>query len=191
VMRALAAVRRADVAVLVCDANEGMTEQDVKIAGYIHDEGKPAIIALNKWDIVEKDEKTAERLKAKVLEELKFMDYVTPIFISAKTGKRVDVVLKESRRVYANASRRIPTGLLNEVLMDAVRIVEPPSKNGRRLKMLYSTQVAVNPPTFVVKVNEPELMHFSYRRYLENALRKSFDFSGTPIKILSRKNDEE
>ena len=191
VMRSLMAVRRSDVAVIVCDATEGMTEQDVKIAGFVHDEGKPSVIVMNKWDLIEKDTNTVNRFKDKLTNDLKFMDYVKPLFLSAKTGKRIDTLLPYVKKVYENASRRISTGLLNEVLIDATRINEPPAKNGKRLKIFYITEIGANPPTFVLKVNDPELMHFSYKRYLENALRSSFDFEGTPIKIITRKNQEE
>lgn len=191
VMRSLMAVRRSDVTVIVCDSTEGMTEQDVKIAGFVHDEGKPSVIVMNKWDLIEKDTHTVNRFKDKLAQDLKFMDYVKPLFLSAKTGKRIDTLLPYVKKVYENASRRISTGLLNEVLIDATRISEPPAKNGKRLKIFYITQVSANPPTFVLKVNEPELMHFSYRRYIENALRASFDFEGTPIKIITRKNQDE
>lgn len=191
VMRSLMAVRRSDVAVIVCDATEGMTEQDVKIAGFVHDEGKPSVIVMNKWDLIEKDTNTVNRFKDKLTNDLKFMDYVKPLFLSAKTGKRIDTLLPYVKKVYENASKRISTGLLNEVLIDATRISEPPAKNGKRLKIFYITEIGANPPTFVLKVNDPELMHFSYKRYLENALRSSFDFEGTPIKIITRKNQEE
>ncbi len=191
VMRSLMAVRRSDVAVIVCDATEGMTEQDVKIAGFVHDEGKPSVIVMNKWDLIEKDTNTVNRFKDKLANDLKFMDYVKPLFLSAKTGKRIDTLLPYVKKVYENASKRISTGLLNEVLIDATRISEPPAKNGKRLKIFYITEIGANPPTFVLKVNDPELMHFSYKRYLENALRSSFDFEGTPIKIITRKNQEE
>lgn len=191
VMRSFLAVRRADVAVIVCDAAEGMTEQDVRIAGYVHEQGKPSVIVMNKWDLVDKDSYTVEKFDKHLKEDLKFMDYFKPLYISALTGKRADAILPACRTVLANSRRRISTGLLNEVLQDAIRISEPPSKMGRRLKIFYITEVAVSPPTFVLKVNEPELMHFSYKRYIENALRRSFDFGGTPIRINVRKNSEE
>ena len=191
VMRSLLAVRRADVAVIVCDAAEGMTEQDVKIAGYVHEQGKPSVIVMNKWDIVDKDTYTVDKFQKKLAEDLKFMDYFKSVYISAKTGKRAETLLPVCRQVLANSRRRIATGLLNEVLQDAIRISEPPSKKGNRLKIFYITEVAVSPPTFVVKVNDPELMHFSYKRYLENALRRSFDFDGTPIRLNIRKNSED
>lgn len=191
VMRSLGSVRRSDVTVIVCDASEGLTEQDVKIAGFVHDEGKPVVFVFNKWDLIEKDTSTVNEFNNKVKTELKFMDYIKPMYISAKTGKRLDNLLPYIEKVYENASRRISTGLLNEMLIDATRISEPPSKNGKRLKIFFITQIASNPPTFVLKVNNPELMHFSYKRYLENALRNTFDFEGTPVKLLVRKNQED
>lgn len=191
VMRSLGSVRRSDVTVIVCDASEGLTEQDVKIAGFVHDEGKPVVFVFNKWDLIEKDTSTVNEFNNKVKTELKFMDYIKPMYISAKTGKRLDNLLPYIEKVYENASKRISTGLLNEMLIDATRISEPPSKNGKRLKIFFITQIASNPPTFVLKVNNPELMHFSYKRYLENALRNTFDFEGTPVKLLVRKNQED
>lgn len=191
VMRSLGSVRRSDVTVIVCDASEGLTEQDVKIAGFVHDEGKPVVFVFNKWDLIEKDTSTVNEFNNKVKTELKFMDYIKPMYISAKTGKRLDNLLPYIEKVYENASRRISTGLLNEMLIDATRISEPPSKNGKRLKIFFITQIASNPPTFVLKVNNPELMHFSYKRYLENSLRNTFDFEGTPVKLLVRKNQED
>ena len=191
VMRSLGSVRRSDVTVIVCDASEGLTEQDVKIAGFVHEEGKPVVFVFNKWDLIEKDNSTVNEFNNKVKTELKFMDYIKPMYISAKTGKRLDNLLPYIEKVYENASRRISTGLLNEMLIDATRINEPPSKNGKRLKIFFITQIASNPPTFVLKVNEPLLMHFSYKRYIENSLRNTFDFEGTPIKLLVRKNQED
>ena len=191
VMRSFLAVRRADVAVIVCDAAEGMTEQDVKIAGYVHEQGKPSLIVMNKWDLVDKDSHMIEKFEKKLREDLKFMDYFKSLYISAMTGKRAETILPACRLVLANSRRRISTGLLNEVLQDAIRISEPPSRLGKRLKIFYITEVSVTPPTFVIKVNDPELMHFSYKRYLENALRRSFDFEGTPIRLSVRQNNEE
>ena len=191
VIRAILAIRRADVVVMVCDADEGMTEQDVKIAGLVHEEGKPSVIVMNKWDLIDKDTYTREQFERKLREDLKFMDYYKSLYVSAKTGKRADAVLPACKEVVAAARRRIQTGLLNEVLTEAIRISEPPARLGRKLKIYFITQVAVTPPTFVIKVNDPELMHFSYKRYIENALRKSFDFKGTPIRILISKNSED
>lgn len=191
VLRSLLAVRRADVAVIVLDSAEGVTEQDVKIAGYVDAQGKPSVVVMNKWDLAAKDTHTIEKYEKKLHEDLKFMDYFKSVYVSAMTGKRADAILPACRKVLANSRRRIATGLLNEVLADATRISEPPSKLGRRLKLLYITEASVAPPTFVLKVNDPDLMHFSYKRYLENALRRSFDFSGTPIRLLVRGGKEE
>lgn len=191
VLRSLLAVRRADVAVIVLDSAEGVTEQDVKIAGYVDAQGKPSVVVMNKWDLVAKDTHTIEKYEKKLHEDLKFMDYFKSVYVSAMTGKRADAILPACRKVLANSRRRIATGLLNEVLADATRISESPSKLGRRLKLLYITEASVAPPTFVLKVNDPDLMHFSYKRYLENALRLSFDFSGTPIRLLVRGGKEE
>lgn len=191
VMRSLGAVRRADVCLIVIDSSEELSEQDVKIAGYVHEQGKPSVVVMNKWDVVEKDTYTIEKYNRKLKEELKFMDYFIPTYVSAKTGKRVDNLIKLTERAYENASRRISTGLLNDVLREAILTNEPPSKNGKRLKIYYVTEVSANPPTFVIFVNDDTLMHFSYRRYLENALRRSFDFEGTPIRLIIRNKNEK
>lgn len=191
VMRSLGAVRRADVCLIVIDSSEELSEQDVKIAGYVHEQGKPSVVVMNKWDVVEKDTYTIKKYNRKLKEELKFMDYFIPTYVSAKTGKRVDNLIKLAERAYENASRRISTGLLNDVLREAILTNEPPSKNGKRLKIYYVTEVSANPPTFVIFVNDDTLMHFSYRRYLENALRRSFDFEGTPIRLIIRNKNEK
>lgn len=191
VMRSLGAVRRADVCLIVIDSSEELSEQDVKIAGYVHEQGKPSVVVMNKWDVVEKDTYTIEKYNRKLKEELKFMDYFIPTYVSAKTGKRVDNLIKLVERAYENASRRISTGLLNDVLREAILTNEPPSKNGKRLKIYYVTEVSANPPTFVIFVNDDTLMHFSYRRYLENAFRRSFDFEGTPIRLIIRNKNEK
>ncbi|UKI51761.1 MAG: ribosome biogenesis GTPase Der [Clostridium sp.] len=191
VMRSLGAVRRADVCLIVIDSSEELSEQDVKIAGYVHEQGKPSVVVMNKWDVVEKDTYTIEKYNRKLKEELKFMDYFIPTYVSAKTGKRVDNLIKLAERAYENASRRVSTGLLNDVLREAILTNEPPSKNGKRLKIYYVTEVSANPPTFVIFVNDDTLMHFSYRRYLENALRRSFDFEGTPIRLIIRNKNEK
>lgn len=188
VMRSILAIRRADAVLIVCDANEGVTEQDVKIAGLVHEEGKPLVVVMNKWDLVDKDSRTINVFEKKLREDLKYMDYFKSVYISALNGKRVNELLPLVREVVANSRRRVPTGLLNEVMGEATRISEPPSYLGRRLKIFFVTQVSVAPPTFILKVNDPTLMHFSYKRYLENALRKSFDFSGTPIRLVVRAN---
>ncbi len=191
VMRSLGAVRRADVCLIVIDSSEELSEQDVKIAGYVHEQGKPSVVVMNKWDVVEKDTYTIEKYNRKLKEELKFMDYFIPTYVSAKTGKRVDNLIKLAERAYENASRRVSTGLLNDVLREAILTNEPPSKNGKRLKIYYVTEVSANPPTFVIFVNDDTLMHFSYRRYLENALRRSFDLEGTPIRLIIRNKNEK
>lgn len=186
VMRAFDAVRRADVCLLVVDSTEGLTEQDTKIIGYVHEQGKPSVIVMNKWDLIEKDTNTINKFEDKLKEDLKFMDYFQSVYVSAKTGQRAEKIMKEVDRVYSNAHMRIPTGTLNDLILDTVRANEPPSYNGRRLKVYYTSQVAVAPPTFVLFVNSSDLMHFSYERFLENSIRKAFDFSGTPIKIVTR-----
>ena len=191
VLRALGAIRRADVCIMMIDASEGFTEQDVKICGYIHEQGKPSVIVMNKWDLIEKDTNTINKFNYDLKEQLKFMDYILPIYVSAKTGLRTDKILDLSVRVLENASRRITTGQLNDLILDCVRANEPPSVNGKRLKIKYVTQLSVNPPSFVFFVNESALMHFSYKRYLENNLRKAYDFSGTPIKLVVREKDDD
>lgn len=191
VMRAFDAVRRADVCLLVVDSTSGLTEQDVKIIGYVHEQGKPSVIVMNKWDIVEKDTSTINKFESKLKEDLKFMDYFKSIYISAKTGQRADKILPLAEEVYAHSRSRITTGMLNDVIADAVRANEPPSYNGRRLKIYYASQVAVAPPTFALFVNSGDLMHFSYERFLENTLRKAFDFTGTPVKILTREKQND
>lgn len=191
VLRAFDAVRRADVAVLVVDATEGLTEQDVRIIGMVHEEGKPSVIVMNKWDLVEKDTHTIETFEAKLKEDLKFMDYFKSVYISAKTGQRAEKVIKLAREAYDHAHFRIPTGALNDLLMDAMRISEPPSYQGRRLKLYFASQVSVAPPLFVLMVNDETLLHFSYARYLENVIRQAYDFSGTPIRIQVRNKKDD
>ena len=191
VLRAFDAVRRADVAVLVVDAVEGLTEQDVRIIGMVHEEGKPSVIVMNKWDLVEKDTHTIETFEAKLKEDLKFMDYFKSVYISAKTGQRAEKVLKLAHEAYDHAHFRIPTGALNDLLMDAMRISEPPSYQDRRLKLYYASQVSVAPPLFVLMVNDETLLHFSYARYLENVIRQAYDFSGTPIRIQVRNKKDD
>lgn len=191
VLRAFDAVRRADVCLLVVDATEGLTEQDTKIIGYVHEQGKPSVIVMNKWDLVEKDTNTINKFEQKLKEDLKFMDYFKSVYISAKTGQRAEKLFALIDEVLSHANFKIPTGTLNDLISDTVRANEPPSYNGRRLKIYYSSQVAVAPPTFVLKVNSCDLMHFSYERFLENVIRKNFDFSGTPIRFLIRENSEK
>jgi GTP-binding protein len=190
VMRAFDAVRRADVCLLVVDSTEGLTEQDTKIIGYVHEQGKPSVIVMNKWDLVEKDTNTINKFETKLKEDLKFMDYFKSIYISAKTGQRTEKLISVVDEVYANAHYRVATGTLNDVIADAVRSNEPPSYNGRRLRVYYASQVSVAPPTFVLFVNSEDLMHFSYERFLENTLRKTFNFSGTPLRILTREKKD-
>ena len=191
VLRAFDAVRRADVCVLVVDAEEGITEQDTKIIGYVHEQGKPSVIAMNKWDLVEKDTNTINRFEEKLSEDLKFMSYFKSVYISAKTGQRAEKILDIADMVYANSTRRVSIGELNDLIMDAVRVNEPPSYNGRRLRIFYTTQANAVPPTFVFFVNDETLMHFSYERYLENVIRKAYDFTGTPIRLVLRQKKEE
>lgn len=190
VIRSLGAVRRADVTFIVIDADEGLTEQDVKIAGYTHNEGKPSVLVVNKWDLIEKDTNTMSKFKNKLDSDLVFMNYAPSIFISALTGQRMNKLLELADYVVEKANTRITTGLLNDIVLEAISASEPPTKNGRRLKILYATQVATNPPTFVLFVNDTTLVHFSYTRYLENYLRKSFDLDGTPIRLIFRQRDK-
>lgn len=192
VLRAFDAVRRADVCLAVVDSSEGLTEQDVKILGYVHEQGKPSVIVMNKWDLIEKDTNTINKFDDKLKVDLSFMDYFKSVYVSAKTGQRAEKILKVAETVYENANRRISTGTLNDLILDAVRTNEPASYNGRRLKVYYCSQPSVCPPTFVLFVNDETLLHFSYKRYLENVLRRSFDFSGTPIRIVTRnRNDND
>ncbi len=191
VLRSLAAVRRADVVFIVIDASEGLTDQDVKICGYAHEQGKPSIVVMNKWDTVEKDTNTINIFNKKILTDLKFMDYFVSEYVSAKTGQRIEKLLVKALEVYEEASKRIPTGVLNDVIQDATVAVEPPSQNGKRLKVYFVTQSSTNPPTFVFFVNDVNLMHFSYKRYLENTIRKSFEFKGSPIRIVVRNRKEK
>ncbi len=193
VMRSLNAIRRADVCLIVFDAEQGLSEQDVKIAGFIHEEGKPSVIVVNKWDLIEKDTKTIETFKKKLNTDLAFMDYFRFLTISALTGQRVNKVLEEVNYVYQKSVFRATTGMLNDVVTDATRAVEPPSQKGRRGKIKYATQTGVQPPTFIFFANNADIIHFSYRRYLENYLRRAFSLDGTPIKLVFRdgNSDEE
>ena len=191
VLRALEALKRADVVVLVVDSTEGLTEQDVRIIGMAHEEGKPSVIAMNKWDIVEKDTHTIEKFEKELKEDLKFMDYFKSVYVSAKTGQRIDKILTLAGEAKANAQRRITTGALNDLLSDAMRISEPPSYNGKRMKLYFASQVSVEPPLFVLQVDDEKLMHFSYARYLENVIREAYDFSGTPVRIVTRTRKKE
>jgi len=186
VLRALSAIRRCDIALIVIDAVHEVTEQDTKIAGLVHEEGKGSIIVMNKWDLVEKSTDTMNKYRKRLAESLAFMTYAPSIFISAKTGQRVNRILELVNYVYDQYTFRISTGVLNECLAEAIAMNEPPSDKGRRLKIFYGTQVSVKPPTFVLFVNDPELMHYSYERYLENYFRKTFGLEGTPVRIIAR-----
>jgi len=193
VIRSLAAVRRADVVLIVCDASQGLSEQDVRIAGYAHEEGKASVLIVNKWDLIEKDTHTMDKFKKDLAVDLAFMTYVPMLFTSALTGQRIHKVLEYVDNVYEQSCRRIPTGALNDILGEAIMVTEPPSDKGRRLKLYYATQPATQPPTFVIFVNDSNLVHFSYQRYLENYFRKSFGLEGTPLRLIfrNRKKEEE
>ena len=191
VVRALGAVERADVCVIMIDATEGITEQDTKIAGYVHEQGKACIIAINKWDLVDKETNTMNEFKKRVKEGLNFMMYAPAIFISAETGQRVNDLFDMIKTVLAEYTKRISTGLLNDVINDAVAMVQPPSDKGKRLKIYYGTQSGIKPPTFVLFVNNSELAHYSYIRYLENQIRAKFGFEGTPLKFIIREKGEK
>lgn len=191
IIRAVAAVERCDVAVLVIDAQEGITDQDTKIAGIAHERGKAAIIAVNKWDAIEKDDKTMNKFLKDIANELAYMAYAPRVFISALTGQRVIKMLDTVKEVYVNNSLRVSTGVLNDVLVEAMAMQQPPAEKGRQLKIYYMTQVGIKPPTFVIFVNDRELMHFSYRRYIENQLRQNFGFKGTPIHFIVRQKGDK
>ncbi len=192
VVRALTAVERADVCLIMIDAEEGITEQDTKIAGYVHEQGKASIVVVNKWDLVEKETNTMKNFKDRVKEGLNFMMYAPSVFISAKTGQRVDGLFPMIKSVLEQNRKRISTGVLNDVINEAIAMVQPPSDKGKRLKIYYATQASTAPPTFVLFVNNAELAHYSYIRYLENQLRARFGFEGTPIKfIIKEKNKKD
>ncbi len=191
VLRAQAAVERADVCIIMIDGEMGISEQDSKIAGYVHECGKASIVAVNKWDAVEKETNTMNNYKKDVYDTLAFMQYAPVHFISAKTGQRVKAVFELIKEVYNQASKRISTGMLNDVLSEATSKVQPPSDKGKRLKIYYMTQPSVNPPTFVIFVNSEELFHFSYQRYIENQIRAAFGFVGTPIKFIIRERRDK
>ena len=191
IIRAVTAVERADVCIIVIDATEGVTEQDAKIAGIAHERGKGIIIAVNKWDAIEKDDKTIYRHTEKIRQILSFMPYAEILFISAKSGQRLNKLFDMIDLVIENNSMRVATGVLNEIVAEAVAMQQPPSDKGKRLKIYYTTQVAVKPPTFVIFVNDKELMHFSYTRYLENRIRDTFGFRGTALKFIIRERKEE
>lgn len=191
IIRTVAAVERSDVVILMIDATEGVTEQDAKIAGIAHDRGRGLIIAVNKWDAIEKDNSTVKEFTGKVRDILSFVPYAEIVFISALTGQRTMKLFDMLETVIQNHSMRIQTGVLNEILMEAVAMQQPPSDKGKRLKLFYMTQVSTRPPTFVLFVNKKDLMHFSYQRYIENQIRKTFGFRGTPIRILIRERKEK
>ncbi|WP_456274219.1 ribosome biogenesis GTPase Der [Bacillus sp. AK031] len=186
VLRALRAIERSDVVLVVIDGEEGIIEQDKKIAGYAHEAGRAVIIVVNKWDAVEKDEKTMKNFEQNIREHFLFLDYAPILFLSAKTKKRIHTLIPVINQVSENHALRVQSSILNEVIADAVAMNPTPTDKGKRLKVFYATQVAVKPPTFVVFVNEPELMHFSYARFLENRIREAFVFEGTPIRIIAR-----
>ena len=191
VLRSHSAVERADVCLIMIDATAGITEQDEKIAGLSHEAGKAAIIVVNKWELVEKDNSSVKKFTDNIREALAYMPYAPIIFVSAKTGQRVDKLFERINYVNEQACMRISTGMLNDVLNDAVSRVQPPTDKGKRLKIYYMTQVSTKPPTFVIFVNDAELLHFSYQRYIENKLREVFGFSGTPIRIVVRQKGDE
>lgn len=191
VLKAKNAIERADVCLMLIDATEGVTEQDEKIAGLAHEAGKAVIIVINKWDLVEKQTNTLEAYKKKVYEKLAYLSYAPILFISAETGQRVNKLFELINKVNKANTLRIPTGLLNDMLAEAVLITQPPSDKGRRLKIYYMTQVSIKPPTFVIFVNSKQLMHFSYVRYLENHLRKQFDLEGTPVHMIIRERNKK
>ena len=191
VIRTVTAVERADVVVIVIDATEGVTEQDAKIAGIAHENGKGIIIAVNKWDAIEKNDKTVYEYKNKVRQVLSFMQYAEIMFISAKTGQRLPKLFEMIDMVIENHSLRIETGVVNEIMAEAVAMQQPPSDKGKRLRLYYITQVSVKPPTFVIFVNDKELMHFSYTRYIENRIREAFGFRGTPLRFIIRDRNDK
>lgn len=190
-LRSWTAIERADVCVMMIDAQDGVTEQDTKIAGYAHEQGKASIIVVNKWDLVEKETGTLEEYRKTVMEKLAFMQYAPILFISAKTGQRVHKLLELIKFVNDQAALRISTGMLNDLLNEATAMVQPPSDKGKRLKLYYATQSSVKPPTFVIFVNRADLFHYSYERYIENQLRRSYGFEGTPIRFIHRERENE
>ena len=191
IMRTLLAIERADVCLMMVDAQEGITDQDTKIAGEAHEAGKGVIIVVNKWDAVEKETGTLEKYKKEVYEKLKYLSYAPIIFISALTGQRVDKLFDMINEVKEQNSKRITTSVLNQVINEAIAIVQPPSDKGKRLKIFYGTQVATKPPTFIIFVNNKDLFHFSYERYLVNQIRKEFGLLGTPVRIIAREKLEK
>lgn len=190
VIRTMEAIKRADVVLVVMDSSESISEQDVRIAGYVHEEGKACVIIMNKWDLVTKDTNTINKYTKELGDSLSFMNYQKSVFVSAKTGKRLTDVLEAVNYVYANTKRRISTGVLNELLANAVLSNEPPTRSGRKLKINYITQISTSPPTFILFCNSGALMHFSYLRYLENRFRAAVDFTGTPIRFIVKSKGE-
>lgn len=191
VIRAMEAIKRADVVLIVFDASEEISEQDVRIAGYVHEENKPSIVVMNKWDLVEKDGNTINNYQKMLEDKLSFMSYFKPLYLSALTGKRLEKIMPTVNEVYENSTRRITTGTLNEIIQKAILSQEPPTKKGKKLKIMYATQAETNPPTFVIFVNDATLVHFSYERFLENRLRDAVNFEGTPIKLVFKNRKEE
>lgn len=191
VIRTVSAVDRADICVVLLDATEGITDGDTRIAGIAHESGKGVIIAVNKWDLIEKNDKTMQEFTKKLREKFSYMDYAEILFISAETGQRTERIFELVDRIHENQVLRIKTGVLNEILARATAMKQPPSDKGRRLKLFYITQASVSPPTFVLFVNDRELMHFSYTRYIENQIRENFGFAGTPIRFIIRERGEE
>ena len=191
ILRSLEAIKRADIVLIVIDSQDFVTEQDVKIAGIVHEENKPSIIVMNKWDLIEKNDRTINKYRKKLDEDLAFMSYYKPVFVSAKTGQRLGSIMATVEEVLDNANKRITTGVLNDIISDAVSVNQPPMIRGKKLKLYYATQVGTNPPTIVLFVNDISAMHFSYERYLENSIRKAIDFSGTPIKLIIKQKAED
>ncbi len=191
VIRSLTAVERSDVCLMLIDAVEGITEQDTKIAGYAHEEGKATVVVINKWDAIEKNDKTMKFFREDIMNRLSFMTYAPTVFISAMTGQRVNQIFELIQYVSNQHAMRISTGMLNDIVNEAVAKVQPPSDKGKRLKLLYATQVSVKPPTFVIFVNDKELMHFSYQRYIENQIRKAFALEGTPLRFIIRERTKK
>ena len=191
IIRAVAAVERADIAVLVINAEDGVTEQDAKIAGIAHDRGKAIIVAVNKWDAIKKTDKSTKEFTDKIHQVLSFIPYAEIIFISAKTGQRMNKLYEAVDLVSANQNMRVQTGVLNEIITEAAVMQQPPQDKGKMLKIYYATQAGVKPPTFVLFVNYKYLMHFSYQRYIENQIRETFGFRGTPLKFIIRERSDE
>lgn len=191
VIRSLEAIERADVVVVVFDASEPLSEQDVRIAGIVHEAQKPSVVVVNKWDSIEKDQSTTQIYEQKLQQDLAFMDYYISCFVSAKSGQRISRLMPSIIQAYQNANKRISTSILNEILQDAVRMTQPPSKNGKRVKFYFASQPSTMPPTFVFMCNDAKIIHFSYQRYLENCIRKAVDYSGTPIKLIFRSRGDD